>query len=167
MAAKGVVSFLALCALCLAAVPAPVACAQGKSAAAIAHNEKGLEYFTHGFHQLEPRSRRAEADQFYDLAAGEFNRAIGLNPNYVEAHRNLARVYFVQKKFSASADSYKKVVALDPADVDAAVNLALACVELQRYDEAISHLEKARTRTADERVRATLSGYIEKVQKAR
>ncbi len=161
MANRLVLLFLAICMSCLNGVPG---LAQGRSSEAISHNQKGMEYFKSGFYDLEPRNRHAEADQYYELAIGEFNRALGINPNFLEAQKNLARVYYIQKRFAAAADAYKKVTALDPTDMDAYISLALACIELHRYDEAISHLERAKSSTGDPETTARLNGYIEKVR---
>ncbi len=131
------------------------------------HNQKGLEYYKEGFYQFTPKRQFKEADQYYDLAVAEFKAAISLNASYVDAYRNLARVYHVQKKFGDAAEAYKKVTELNPDDVDSYVNLAVAYTQIQKYDEAIEQLEIAKTRTADAKVIEKLNGYIQRVKQNR
>jgi tetratricopeptide (TPR) repeat protein len=128
------------------------------------HNQKGLEYFQQGFYQLTPKGQAKEAEAYYELAIVEFKKAVSVKPDYLEAHRNLARVYFVQKKYGDAAGAYKKVVELSPNDLDSYVNLALAYIELHKYQDAIDQLEIAKTRTADEAAIQKLSSYVEKVR---
>ena len=79
-----------------------------------AYNQKGLEYFKEGFYQRLPKGQQREADQAFDLATVEFRNAIAVKPDFVEAHRNLARLYFVRKRFSEAAESYGNVTRLVP-----------------------------------------------------
>jgi tetratricopeptide (TPR) repeat protein len=131
------------------------------------HNQRGLEYYKEGFYQLAPKQQFKEADQYYELAVAEFKKAISVNANYADAYRNLARVYYVQKKFGEAVEAYKKATALNPDDLDSYVNLAVAYTQLQRYDEAIEQLQIAKTRTTDANIIEKLDGYIQKVRQNR
>jgi len=131
------------------------------------HNQRGLEYYKEGFHQLAPKRQLKEADQYYELAVAEFKKAISVNASFADAYRNLARVYYVQKKFGEAVEAYKKVTELNPDDLDSYVNLAVAYTQIQRYDEAIEQLEIAKTRTTDANVVEKLNGYIQKVKQNR
>ncbi len=128
------------------------------------HNRKGLEYFREGFYQKLPKGQQREADQAFDLAAAEFKNAIALKPDFVEAHRNLARLYFVRRQYSEAAESYRNVTRFAPRDLDAYVQLALAYVELERWDEALHQLELAKTQTEDREAIRKLDGYIQKIR---
>jgi tetratricopeptide (TPR) repeat protein len=131
------------------------------------HNEQGWGYFKKGFYEYAPHNKHQEANQYYEMAVVEFKKAIAANEGDVAAHRNLARVYHVQKKYALSASQYKRVTELNPEDVDAYVNLAVAYSHLHRYDEAIEQLELAKTKTTDPVAIGKLNGYIEKLEKAR
>lgn len=133
----------------------------------VSHNKKGLDYFKKGFYELTPKNRTQEAARYYELAILELKKAIAINDKYVEAHRNLARVYYVQKKFGESAEEYKKVTLLDPYDIDTHVNLALAYAQMGNYDQAIERLEIAKNWTEDEAIIQKLNGYIEKLKQER
>jgi tetratricopeptide (TPR) repeat protein len=128
------------------------------------HNQRGMDYFKKGFYDHAPKSQTAESERNYGLAVQEFKAAVARDPSYTEAHRNLARVYYVQKNFDGAAAEYKKVTELAPGDLDAYVNLALALIELKRPDEAILALENAKQQTADTRTLDTLDTYISKVR---
>ena len=128
------------------------------------HNQQGMEYFKKGFYDHAPKNQVAESEQNYGFAIKEFRAAISRDPSYTEAHRNLARVYYVQKNFDGAAQEYKRVTELAPNDLDAYVNLALALVELKRLDEAIQTLENAKQQTSDAKVLDTLDTYIAKVR---
>ncbi len=144
---------------------APGALCQGAGGGQAAyHNQLGMEYFKKGFYDHAPKNQVAESEQNYGLAIKEFKAAISKDPFYTDAHRNLARVYYVQKNFDGAAQEYKRVTELAPTDLDAYVNLALALIELKRLDEAIQTLENAKQQTSDAKVLDTLDKYISKVQ---
>jgi tetratricopeptide (TPR) repeat protein len=128
------------------------------------HNQRGMDYFKKGFYDHAPKSQVAESERNYGLAIQEFKAAIARDSSYTEAHRNLGRVYYVQKNFDGAAGEYKRVTELAPGDLDAYVNLALALIELKRLDEAIQALENAKQQTSDTRALDTLDTYISKVR---
>jgi len=147
------------------AIPSAVPEARGRQAGIeAAHNRKGLEHFKEGFYQKLPKGQQREADRAFDLAAAEFRTAIALKPDFVEAHRNLARLYYVRKQFSEAAESYRNVTRLAPRDLDAYVQTALAYIELDRFDEAVRQLELAKTQTDDPEAVRRLEGYIQKIR---
>ena len=91
--------------------------------------------------------------------------ALLINESYVEAHRHLARVYYVQNNFSEAAEQYKKVTELAPGDIDAYLNLASSYERMKRYSEAIEQLEKAKTLSSEKKVVDKINGLIVKLQK--
>jgi len=129
------------------------------------HNQKGLSHFKKGFYTLTPKHQKEEASKEYGLSIQEFKKALAINPDYAEAHRNLARVYYVQKKYLKAAEHYKKLTSMDPYDIDAYVLTALAYAEARRYSEAKEELEMAKNMTADPMIHKKLNGYIEKIEK--
>lgn len=126
------------------------------------HNRQGMEYFKKGFYDHAPKHQDAEADKNFGFAVKEFLAAITKDSSSTEAHRNLARVYYVQKNFAGAAEEYKRVTELAPGDLDAYVNCALANIELNRFDEAIQLLKNAKTQTYDPKALETLDSYIAK-----
>jgi tetratricopeptide (TPR) repeat protein len=71
------------------------------------------------------------------------------------------------KDFEKAAETYRNVVKLDPSDLDSYVNLALALLNLERYDDAIDALEEAKAQTSDSSVIEKLDGYIHTIQENR
>ncbi|MFO7555630.1 MAG: tetratricopeptide repeat protein [Desulfobacterales bacterium] len=128
------------------------------------HNEKGLSHFKNGFYNFTPKHQKEKASKEYELAIQEFNKALVINPNYAEAHLNLARVYYVQKKFLKAAEHYKKLTNLDPYDIDGYLYTASAYEKAQKYDEAIAELEIAKEKTTDPQIIEKLDSYIEKIE---
>ena len=128
------------------------------------HNQQGMEYFKKGFYDHAPKNQLGEAERNYELAVTEFQAAITRDSSNIEAHRNLARLYHVQRNFTGAADEYQKVAELAPNDLDAYVNLALALLELKRSDDAIRALEDAKTHTSDPKALETLDSYLARVR---
>ena len=133
MTCRAIVCMLLALLLIFAGGPFAVCQAQGGGSS---HNENGLKYFKKGFYEYAPHNKHQEANQYYEMAAAEFKKAIAANEGDAAAHRNLARVYHVQQKYALSAAEYKRVTELNPQDVDAYVNLAVAYTHLNRFDEA-------------------------------
>ena len=127
-------------------------------------NQQGLKFFKHGYYNLMPHGRSAEARQNLQRAEKAFQKAISINGNFIEAHRNLARLYYLQKRFDQAALEYAHVLRLDPADIDIYVHMALAQVELGQWGEAIRYLETAKAQTSENRIIQQLDGYISKVR---
>ncbi|MDB4442577.1 tetratricopeptide repeat protein [bacterium] len=131
------------------------------------HNQKGLDHFKKGFYDLTPKKQKEEASTEYGLAIQEFNKALAVDPDYAAAHRNLARVYYVQKKFLQSAKHYKKLTELNPTDVDSYLYAASAYEKAKKYDEAIEQLEVAKSQTTSSEIIDKLDSYIEKIEQRR
>lgn len=138
--------------------------AQGMTQNEVYYNERGLSYFNEGFYNLTPKGEEAEASQAYEKAIAAFKEALAINETYVDAHRNLARVYYVQKRFSEAAQEYKRVTELAPYDIDVYVKLASAYARLYQYSEAIEQLEKAKTFTSEETVVTQLNDFIKRLE---
>jgi tetratricopeptide (TPR) repeat protein len=128
------------------------------------YNESGMSYFNKGYYKLMPQNNKDEASHNFKLAIKEFEKAIAINKNNVQAHRNLARTYYVQKEYLKAAEQYIRVTDLDPSDIDTYIITALAYTKIQRYAEAKEQLKIARTFTSDETVIDKLNGYIEKIE---
>ena len=127
------------------------------------YNQKGLSHFKNGFYNLTPKHQREEAKKEYELAIQEYKKALSVNPDYAKAHRNLARVYYVQKKYLKAAEHYKKLTYLNPYDIDAYVLTALAYAEAQKYSEAKEELKNAKNMTTDPIIQNKINDYIKKI----
>lgn len=128
------------------------------------YNEKGMGYFNKGFYDVLPKGKKEEASQNFERSIIAFRKAIAINKNSVQAHRNLARVYYIQKRYLKAAEQYQKVTDLNPSDIDVYVLTALAYTKLQRYTEAIEQIKTAKTFTDDKAVIQKLDSYINKIE---
>lgn len=128
------------------------------------YNEQGLSCFNQGYYTLLPRGSAEEADQMLEQAIAAFRQAIALKETYADAHRNLARVYYVQKRFPEATEEYKRLIELTPDDIDVYVKLASAYAEMDKYPEAVDVLEKAKKIEPDERVVDQLNEFIQRLQ---
>ncbi|MBN2539780.1 MAG: tetratricopeptide repeat protein, partial [Deltaproteobacteria bacterium] len=126
--------------------------------------EMGMGYFNKGYYDVLPKNRKDEASLYLEHAITAFKKAIAINKDCVQAHRNLARVYYVQKRYVEAAEQYQNVTDLSPSDIDTYVITALAYTKAQRYAEAIERLNIAKTFTADEAVIQKLDDYINKIE---
>lgn len=129
-------------------------------------NQQGLTHFKRGYYEMIPRGRKAEAQQEMARAEQAFIRAIEIDPDFTDAHRNLARLYYLQKKFDQAGIEYSHVLRLDPGDIDTYVQMAVVETELGNFEEAVSHLEAAKKKTDDEQVIQKLNDYIQKTKEA-
>ena len=127
------------------------------------YNENGLKHFKKGYYELAPKQQKSEAARQYGLAEEEFKKAIAIDEGYLEAHVNLARLYYIQKKYEKAEAEYRKVLALDPWNIDHYVNLAVTLTELGKFDEAMQILEEAKTRTTDAHALRQLDKYMDRI----
>jgi len=128
------------------------------------HNQLGVQFFSHGYYDLIPKGRKAEAQQNLDQAEKAFQKAISIKSDFAAAHRNLARLYYLEQRFEEAASHYAQVVRLDPEDLDSYVNLSLAHIELGDYDAAVTCLEEAKAHTSDRKIIGQLDAYIAKIR---
>lgn len=126
-------------------------------------NQKGLSHFKRGYYEMIPRGRKVEAQQEMTRAEQAYIRAIEINRDFIDAHRNLARLYYLQGKFEQAGIEYAQVMRLDPGDIDNYVQMAVVKAELGDFQEAIHYLEAAKEQTDEENILRRLDEYIQKL----
>jgi len=93
-----------------------------------------------------------DALHFYDLGLNSsmaykkvhyFTRALELDPGLTEAYEQRGMLYYFQGKYTATIIDFQRVAELKPFDSGADIMLGLAFMELENYDEAISHFSRA------------------------
>jgi tetratricopeptide (TPR) repeat protein len=129
-------------------------------------NQQGLTHFKRGYYEMIPRGRKVEAQQEMARAEQAFIRAIEIDPDFTDAHRNLARLYYLQEKYDQAAIEYSHVLRFDPGDIDTYVQMAVVETELGNFEKAVNHLEAAKNETDDEQVIQKLNDYIQKIKEA-
>ncbi len=79
-----------------------------------------------------------------DMAARvHLEKAVSLNPSFIDGHFLLADVYARQRDFSSAVGSYRKVADLDPSRADVFHHLGSVLIRMANYKEAVPALEKA------------------------
>jgi tetratricopeptide (TPR) repeat protein len=79
-----------------------------------------------------------------DNAVEEYNQALRLNPDNVEAHQRLGFLLYNVKNSPAEGMAHlQKALALDPHNPRAHYDLGMALLYQQRIDEASTHLQEA------------------------
>lgn len=111
-----------------AAKPATVRALPPEEQRALAHNEKGLDYFTRGK---------------FEQAVKEYDEAISAYPALAPAHNNRGSALFALGRFEDAAASFRRAVELEPNYGQARFNLALAYIKLGREREAGDALNAA------------------------
>jgi len=77
-------------------------------------------------------------------AIEEYQNALKLNPNNVEAHQKLGfLLYHVKGDFKEGLAHLRKTLELDPGEVHAHYDLGMAMLHQQKLDDAIRHLSEA------------------------
>jgi tetratricopeptide (TPR) repeat protein len=145
-------------------LPAAAAAGGEETHGAAWFNSEGLSHFNRGYYEELPAGKEAAAEESFRMAREAFQKAVALDDGFVEAHRNLGRLYGIQKKYELAAEEYRKVVDLEPGNVDAYLPLASALDRLGRVDEALDILKRAKSATADPLVLKHLDGLIEKLE---
>ncbi|MCR4297358.1 MAG: tetratricopeptide repeat protein, partial [Gallionella sp.] len=75
--------------------------------------------------------------KLYDEAMDCCRKAIDLNPDYADAHYNLAQACMHQKRWEEAVSAYRHVIRLQPNHAEAHNALGLALENLGRIDEAM------------------------------
>ena len=90
---------------------------------------------------------RKDDDQ---AAADAYQKAIGLDPDFAEAHLKLAMSYLVlgkkdesEEEYKKAAEAYQKFVRHNPKDARAHFNMGVAYGKIGKPDEAVKALRQA------------------------
>jgi tetratricopeptide (TPR) repeat protein len=75
-------------------------------------------------------------------ALADFDRAIQLQPDYLQARVNRAALLRTLGHHEQSEQEYRKIITLDPQFSYAHYNLAVALQEFQRFEEALEEIDK-------------------------
>jgi tetratricopeptide (TPR) repeat protein len=78
-----------------------------------------------------------------DAAAADYERALALKPDYVEALSNLGNLRLMQGRLDEAIGCFKRALAHNPDYAEAQMNLGNALREQGKADEAIARYERA------------------------
>ena len=107
------------------------------SAARLLHNppRKARNAFIRGVKRSNTRD--------YSRAAAEFAVAIGLDPDFSEAHGNLAVEYTWLGRLDESVPEFQRALQLDPATALHHANFSFVLIQLNRWTEAEAEAQTA------------------------
>ncbi|MDA1089810.1 MAG: tetratricopeptide repeat protein [Proteobacteria bacterium] len=91
---------------------------------------------------LESGMEHHNADRF-DEAAQDYRKALDADPNYIQAHNNLAMTLNSLGRHDDAVVSYRNAIAINPGIAQVHVNLGLVLTILGRLDEAVACYRKA------------------------
>ena len=94
----------------------------------IAHNNLGLYY-----------SRQGRLDE----ALSHYQKAVMIDPGYVEPHNNRGIVYHSQGKFNEALSCYAQALSIDPRYVEAENNRGLTYYAMGKPDQSLASFKKA------------------------
>jgi tetratricopeptide (TPR) repeat protein len=80
-----------------------------------------------------------------DDAAGEYREAIRLNPQMVDAYRNLGHLEWTERHMDSARAALNKALDLSPGDPYAHYYLGRVELDLKDYPEATNHLDKSKS----------------------
>ena len=80
------------------------------------------------------------AEEKFDEAIENYNKAIFINPNYAQAYNNLGTVLHKLNKMNEAIKNYKKAIDLKNNFAEAFNNLGNAMKELKKFDESLKYL---------------------------
>ncbi len=81
--------------------------------------------------------------QDFGKARKAYERAVKLNPNYVEAVNNLGTIYYSQRNYKKAVKFYKKAVSLNPNFATAYHNMGAAYFSMEKYEEGFKSYQQA------------------------
>jgi Flp pilus assembly protein TadD len=79
----------------------------------------------------------------FSQAAGHFQQALALYPEYLAARNDLGAQYLKLKRLDEAEELFRHVLESDPKNFYAMFNLGLVRIERRDYAEAVSRLQKA------------------------
>jgi tetratricopeptide (TPR) repeat protein len=79
----------------------------------------------------------------YEEALAEYDQAIALDPNFVNAYNNRGLVYRDLKRYEEALAEYNQAIALDPNFVNAYNNRGNVYRDQKRYEEALAEYNQA------------------------
>jgi Tfp pilus assembly protein PilF len=79
----------------------------------------------------------------FDAALDEYDKALAINPDYLDALINRGNVLVEFKRFDEALASFDRALAIKPDSVDLLKNRAIVLIKLKRLDEALASFDKA------------------------
>ncbi len=82
-------------------------------------------------------------EENYSQSIEDYDKAIELNPEYVDAYNNRGNAYDDLGEYQQAIEDYDKAIELNPEDPDAYINRGLSYNSLGKYQQATEDYDKA------------------------
>jgi len=83
------------------------------------------------------------AQELWDLAAAELEKAVRDYPNYPTSHIDLGRVYYKMGKLELAEREYREAIRLDPIDYVPYFNMGVLYIKWGRLEEAVQAFRRS------------------------
>jgi tetratricopeptide (TPR) repeat protein len=100
-----------------------------------AANKEAEKHYKLGVKSIEKRD--------YEISLKEFNAALKIDPNYVDAFYGRGTLYYIQGKLEDSLKDFLKAIAINPKYWKAYDNIGNVYWDMKKYDESLEYYEKA------------------------
>ena len=80
----------------------------------------------------------------YKKAIKDFEQVIKINPSNEYAHFNIGLIKYEIEDYKGAIKSYENLICLNPKNKDVLIELRKPLIKLNKFDEAIKYLEKAK-----------------------
>jgi type IV pilus assembly protein PilF len=135
---------------------------EGKSEEAIREYEKAVSNVLYPTPEYAYYNMGKEYVRLKDLgkAEGMYQRAIGLNPSFVDAYRDLAMVQAEKGQLQDSARTLERMVEVAPSYAGGWMDLGRLYLRMKEPGKALEAFRNALSNTEDPAMRAEIAGYI-------
>ena len=135
---------------------------QGRSEEAIREYEKAVSNVLYPTPEYAYYNMGKEYVRLKDLGKAElmYQRAIGLNPSFVDAYRDLAMVQAEKGKWQDSERTLGRLVEVAPSYSGGWMDLGRLYLRMSQPGKALEAFRKALSTTDDPALRAEIAGYI-------
>lgn len=89
------------------------------------------------------QGRRYFFREDFKKAISEFNKALEVEPDNIEAFSYLGHLYFSKEDFEKAASEFNKVLEVDPDNIEAIISVGHAYRVLKQYDDAEKYFKLA------------------------
>jgi tetratricopeptide (TPR) repeat protein len=88
----------------------------------------------------EPEYAYQSGRAWTKLSEWSYRRILGVNPKSARLRQALGQEYAIQEKYDLALDAYKRAAVTDPNLPEIHLGIALICLQLKRFDEALENV---------------------------
>jgi tetratricopeptide (TPR) repeat protein/O-antigen ligase len=91
----------------------------------------------------------ASASELQNESMREFEKAVSVSPDHVKSLNNLGNIYFNQGKVKEALNLYMQALKTDPTYLNARLNISLAYIHMNQFENALPYLLDLENRALD------------------